>query len=266
MTEVVNETEETPEVTTEVTETVEVPLPEFEEMSLAGMVLGKARTLYNQLTELATKLNAVGNVGELLSVAVKESTDEKVLELRAKIETANQYILDWTKEAEGIVKPTLEIPSDDEVKAQEEAYKALLSQVKMFDGVFITEVKPTYPELDIYAYLGELPKAKRGGSSGAKAGQGEGTSRPRVSEIAVSLDNGETYTKVEKDGKSSFTTLAAWLKKETGEVVGATDFHEAWAEATGIKNWADAPTNSEFGYSVTDAKSKTHQFLVRVTK
>jgi len=256
----VNEENATPEVK-------EVVLPEFEETSLAGMVLGKARDLFSQLTKLATKLNAVGNVGELLSEAVKESEDEKVVELKAKIDKAHNLINEWTKEAEAIVKPTLEIPSEDEVKAQEEAYKALVSQVKMFDGVFSTEVKPTHPDLNIYAYLGDIPKAKRAGISGAKAGQGEGTSRPRVDEIAVSLDNGATYTKVEKDGKSSFTTLAQWVKKETGEVVGATDFHEAWFEQNGnVKDWTSLPTNTEFSYSVTDSKSKTHQFMVRVTK
>lgn len=254
------ETTEAP--TTEATEPVKnIPaLESFTDLPMVEMVVTRAKGLMEQLKAVASKLSSAGNVGELLSEAIKTSDNETVVKNRQLIEKANEKILEWTKEMEAVVKPTLSVPSDEELKALDESYKALVSNVKTFDTVFTGEVKATYPDLNLYDYVGELPKGRRG-STGAKSGQGEGSSRPRVSEVAVSTDNGATFSKVEKDGKSTFSVLTQWLKKETGETVGASDLHEAWFEAYKIKEWNDAPEQSTFNYSL-----KGKDYFIRVTK
>ena len=261
-------TTETVEPSTEVVaaeETKTVPAVDTLPEGLAQLVVMKAETLMPKIKAVTAKINAAGNIGELLSEAIKSSDDPKVKENLQKMEKANQALINWQNEIEAIVKPTLSVPSDEEIKAAEEEYKSLVSNVKTLDTVFTGEVGSLYPELSIYDYVGELPKGKRS-STGAKAGQGEGSSRPRVSEVAVSTDNGTTYSKVEKDGKSTFSTLVAWIKKETGESISASDLHEAWFEQNGnVKAWTDLPEQTTFNYSLgTGEKAKS--FFVRVTK
>jgi hypothetical protein len=258
----------TPEA--EVTEPETKVIPSLDDLggdvSLAGLIVNKAKGVKAALDKVASQLKSAGNVGDLLSEALKSSDNETVIDRLKKIELANQKILEWTKEAEDIVKPTLNVPTEDELKALEESYKGFASQIKTFDTVFVNEVKATYPDLTIYDYVGDLPKGRRG-STGAKTGQGEGSSRPRVNEVAVSTDNGETYNKVTNEkGSSTFSALVAWVKKETGVMVSASDFHEAWYDAYQITEWSAAPEQSSFGYSVTSEDQKTHQFMVRVTK
>jgi hypothetical protein len=253
-------------VAPEVTDAPAVPeknVPPVETLpeGLAQMVVIKAEQKMTELKSVAAKVNAAGNIGELLSEAVKNSEDAEVKKRRAMIEKANEAIINWTKEIEAVVKPTLQIPSDEEIKAAEESYKALVSNIKTLDTVFTGETSALYPDLTIYDYVGELPKGKRS-STGAKSGQGEGSSRPRVSEVAVSVDNGSTYSKVEKDGKSTFSVLVAWLKKETGESISASDLHEAWFAQNGnVKDWNSLPEQTTFNYSLKDKS-----FFVRVTK
>lgn len=253
----------TTEVATPEAEVTEKAIPAIDTLpeGMAQLAVAKAETLMTQLKTVSATINAANNMGDLLSEAIKNSADPKVKEHLARIEKANEAILNWTKEVEAIVKPTLSVPTDEEIKAAEEKYKALVSNVKTMDTVFTGEVADLYPNLSIYDYVGELPKGRRN-STGAKAGQGEGSSRPRVTEIAVSVDNGETYTKVEKDGKSTFSVLTQWLKKETGETVGASDLHEAWFEQNGnVKDWNSLPEQSTFNYSLKDKS-----YFVRVTK
>jgi hypothetical protein len=236
-------------------------LDSFTDAPMVSLVVTKAQALVDKLKGVAAKVNAAGNIGELLSEAIKQSEDPEVKQALARIEKANEAILNWQKEIEAKVKPTLAIPSDEEIKAAEEEYKNLVSNVKTLDSMFTMEVGANHPELNIYDYVGELPKAKRS-ASGAKSGQGEGSSRPRVSEIAVSTDNGQSYTKVEKDGKSTFSVLTQWLKKETGETIGASDLHEAWFGQNGdVKDWNVLPEQTTFNYSLKDKS-----YFIRVTK
>jgi hypothetical protein len=248
----------------ETTESVVPPLEQLgSEDDLAAIAVKRARAAHEKLTEVTGKLNASGNVGQLLSEALQNSEDSEVQELLRKVEKAQEAINSWTKAAEDKVKPTLKIPSEDETKALEDQYKTYVSQLKTFDTVFTNEVKADYPELSIYDYVGDIPKARKsGGTTGAKAGQGEGTSRPRVKEIAVSTDNGNSYSRVEnKDGKSTFSTLVMWFKKETDESISASDLHEAWTEQNGGKDWNKLPEQTTFAYSLAGTN-----YFVRVTR
>lgn len=257
------ETVETPaEVTSTEVEVTEAPKPDPDSLGeFAGLVVAKAEGVMAKLKAVSAQLQAAGNIGDLLDEAIKNSTDEKVKANLQKIDKANEMLIAWQKEIEEIVKPTLAVPSDEEVAAMDAAYKGFVSNIKTLDTVFTTEVGATYPNLNLYSYVGDIPKGRKG-ATGAKTGQGEGMSRPRVSEIAVSVDNGQTYSKVEKDGKSTFSVLTGWLKKETGETVGATDLHEAWFEQNGkVTDWTTLPEQTTFNYSLKDKS-----FFIRVTK
>lgn len=254
-------------VTPENTEApAEKVLPAVETLGdMASIVVTRSQQVKSELDKVATRLDSVGDVGKLLSEALKESDNAEVKEFMRKVAKAHEAINEWTKAAEDIVKPTLSIPSDEEVKALDESYKGFISQLKTFDTVFTNEVKAAYPDLSLYDYVGDLPKGRRGSTGGAKAGQGEGTSRPRVSEVAVSTDNGESYNKVvNAAGKSTFSALSQWIKKDSdGKIdVGASDLHEPWLEQNGgVKDWTDLPTQTTFNYS---AEGKS--YFIRVTK
>jgi hypothetical protein len=241
------------------------PVPDKSKLSvLAQALLGTAEGKYAEIKAVADKQAKVGNVGELLSDAITNSTDKQVVELRAKREKAAAAILAFDKAMEEIVKPTLSIPTDEELAQMDTTYKTLASELNTFNGVFVNEVKKDHPEITLFDYTGELPGKRRG----AKAGQGSGTSRPRVTSVEYTTDkNGEEgWKKAEKDGKSTFSHLSLAIKGETGETHGAGDFHKAWTESLGITDWTDAPEVSKFAYSVTDKNSKTHQYWVRVTR
>lgn len=236
-----------------------------EELSVLAQALVKsAAEKATEIKTVADKQNSVGDVGKLLSEAIESSENDEVKALRVKRERAAKAMLEMDKRMEEIVKPTLSIPTDEEIAQLDIQYKALASQLNTFNTVFTTEISANYPNLTLFDYVGELPKGRKG----AKAGQGTGTSRPRVSSVEVTEDkNGEDgYIKVEKDGKSTFSHLAVWLKGKTGESVSAGDFHGSWTEQNGKSDWTELPEVSKFNFSVTDKEGKTHQFWVRVTK
>lgn len=238
-----------------------------DEDDLAPLIVRRATKAYATLTEVAAKQEAGSNVGQLMSEALKSSDNTEVQTLMGRVAKAHDAINGWIKAAEDLVRPTLSIPSEEELKALDESYKALVSKIKTFDNVFTSEVKEAHPELTIYDYIGELPKSKRGGSTGAKTGQGEGSSRPRVSSVEVSTDNGQTYEKISnKDGKSTFSALVQWIKKETGESVGASDLHEPWLSQNGQKEWSDLPEVTTFNYSLPVKGKESVSYFIRVSK
>jgi hypothetical protein len=258
-------TETAPEQTTEAPVTEAKAVPAKESLSvLAGALLQSAEAKYAEIKAVADKQAKVGNVGELLSEAIANSEDAKVKELRTKRERASKAILEMDKAMEEIVKPTLSIPTDEELSEMDTTYKTLASELNTFNTVFATEIGKTHPNITLFDYVGELPGKRRG----AKQGQGSGTSRPRVKSVEYTTDkNGEQgWKKAEKDGKSTFSHLSLAIKSETGETHGAGDFHKAWTESLSITDWTDAPEVSKFAYSVTDKDDKTHQYWVRVTR
>lgn len=237
---------------------------------LSNALLSAAEPKMEQLQKIAAKQAAVGDVGKLLTEAISSSTDEDVTKRRAAVEKANEAILRLTKEMEELVKPTLTIPSDEELTEMDLQYKVLASEVNSFNQAFQVETSKVFEGLSVFDYLGELPGKRRG----AKAGQGTGTIRPRVSKIEYTTDvNGDEFKSAERNGKSTFSVLSQIIKDETGEVIGAGDFSEAWASAYDKKpqDWQDLPEVSEFVYSVTVPNtegdgSTTHQYKIRVTR
>lgn len=255
----------TPPADANAPEVTEKPKVAVEDLGfLAGAVVKQSEERMNSLKAIADKQAKVGDVGKLLSEAIAASEDPEVKKLLAVVEKANQAINRATKEAEARVKPTLSIPSEDELKAMDTEYKTLSSELNALNIVFVNEVQKTYPDLTLFDYVGELPGKRRG----AKAGQGSGMARPRVNSVEFTQDtNGEKdYVKVEKDGKSTFSLLSAAILKETGETVSAGDFHEEWTKQNGVKDWTELPEVSKFTYSVTDKAQKTTTYWVRVTR
>ena len=240
-------------------------LPSPESLNpLASVLLERAQEVYGTLKGVAEKQAKVGDVGKLLSEGIESSTDPEVIKRRQAVEKANAAIIKFTKEMEEMVKPTLSIPTEQELADMDTEYKTLSSQLNTFAQVFNTEVQKDHPELTLFDYTGEIPGKRRG----AKAGQGQGTSRPRLSSVEYTHDkNGaEGWKKAEKDGKSSFSHLVLAIKSETGESISAGDLHEAWTSQNGKSDWTDLPEVSTFAYSVTDKEGKTHDYMVRATK
>lgn len=231
---------------------------------LAQALVQEATGKAAELKAVADKQAKVGDVGQLLTEAIASSDDVKVKEMRTKREKAAAAILQLDKAMEEIVKPTLNIPTEAELTAMDTEYKNLASALNTFNTVFLTTVGKDHPEATLFDYVGELPGKRRG----AKAGQGQGISRPRVTSVEYTTDlNGEEGWKVAgKDGKSTFSHLAMAIKSETGETISASDFSDAWTSHLGIKDWTDASEVSTFPYSLTDKASKTHQYMVRVTR
>lgn len=255
-----------PQVTDE-NKPAEKAVPERASLSpMAKMILDQIEGRFSRAKEIAAQQEKVGDVGKLLTEAIESSTDKKVVELRKKVEEANQFILDASKAMEKIVKPTLNVPSDEELAKQEEEYKALANEINTYGGVFHEEVKREHPELSVFDYYGQLPGKKRG----AKSGQGQGTSRPRVNKIEYTEDQkGEQGWKTaEKDGKSTFSVLSQVIKSATDNAVdvSARDFHEAWTDQNGKKDWSELPDVTTFVYTATGPNDKRYSWTVRVTK
>lgn len=230
---------------------------------MAGQILNLVESRFTRVTEIATEQDKVGDVGKLLSEAIEASTDKKVIELRKKVNEANEFILKAQKSMEETVKPTLNVPSDEEIAKLEEEYKTLASEINTYNGVFTMETRNVKADLTVFDYFGQLPGKKKG----AKAGQGQGTSRPRVQKIEYTQDvKGEQGWKdaVNAEGKSTFSVLAQALKKDSdGKVdIVAADFHTAWTDQNGKKDWSDLPDVTTFVYQADDS----HRWHVRVTK
>lgn len=254
----------TPEATPEAQNTPSVPARDTLDV-LSQTLLTVAEPKMAELTKIAAKQASVGNVGKALAEAIEASTDEDVVKRRAAMEKANEALIRLQKECEELVKPTLDLPSDEALNEMDLQYKVLASELNSFNGAFQVETSKVFEGLSIFDYLGELPGKRRG----AKAGQGTGTIRPRVTSIEYRNTPGSgEFTKAEKNGKSTFSILSQVIKDETGEVIGAGDFSEAWTQQNGTKveDWATLSETSTFVYSLTDSEGKTHEYEVRVTK
>lgn len=230
---------------------------------LSQALLSATEPKMAELKKIADKQAAVGNVGKALSEAIESSDNEDVVKRRNAMEKANEALIRLQKECEELVKPTLDLPSDEELTEMDLQYKVLASEINSFNAAFQVETSKVFEGLSVYDYLGEMPGKRRG----AKAGQGTGTARPRVKSIEYRNTPGSgEFTKAEKNDKSTFSILSSIIKDETSEVIGAGDFHDAWISQVGVKDWNDAPEVSTFVYSLTDGEGKTHQYEVRVTK
>lgn len=231
---------------------------------LAQMLVQTATQKMDELKSVSAKQNAAGDVGKLLTEAIESSEDDEVVKFRERIEKAHEAINQMTKAMEDKVRPSLSIPTDEELAELDSSYKTLASELNSFNQVFSSEVGKSGLELTIFDYVGEIPGKRRG----VKAGQGTGTARPRVTSVEYTQDvNGaEGWVKAEKDGKSSFSNLIQAIYKETKESLSASDLHEAWLSQNSLKEWTDAPEVSKFTYSLTDGEGKTHQYWIRVTR
>jgi len=252
-------------------EATESTLPARESLDvLSQALLSAAEPKMGELQKIAERQAKVGDIGKLVSEAVEQSTDEEVVKRRNAVAKAHEAIIKFTKEMEELVKPTLTIPSDEELDLMESQYKVLASELNSFNGAFQVETSKAYEGLSIFDYLGEMPGKRRG----AKTGQGTGSVRPRVQTIEYTKDvNSDDYTKAELNGKSTFSVLSQILKGETGAVITAGDFAEAWTGAYDKKpvDWAELPEVSEFVYSFStdDGEGKgltNHQYKIRVTR
>lgn len=264
------ETAVAPEETTEteaVEESKQPALPEDKLPPLNQSLLSAAREIYGRVEAIVTKQNSVGDVGKMLSEAIEASEDPEIVKMRERIEKANKVINDTLKMAEEKVKPTLKIPSEEELAALETDRKEQSQSFQAFANAFDVELtrSKVAEKVTLTDYTGSLPGKRRG----AKPGSGAGTSRPRLKSVEYTTDlNGEKgWTRVGDDKSSTFTHLLQSIKKETGAVLSAQDLHEEWMKQnSGADDWTDLPEVSTFAYSVTGKDNKSTVYHIRATK
>lgn len=262
-------TENTAENTAQ--DATEAVLPDRETLDvLSQALLSAAEPKMSELKQIAEQQAKTGDIGKFISDAIESSEDPEVIRRRDAIRKAHEAIVKFTKEAEELVKPTLNVPSDEELEAMDNKYKVLASELNSFNQSFQIETSKAFEGLTIFDYLGELPGKRRG----AKAGQGTGSVRPRVKSIEFTKDvNSDDYTKAEKNGKDTFSVLAMVIREETGVVVSAGDFAEAWTAQYDKKpeQWQDLPEVTEFVYSFSSENENgegltNHTWKIRVTR
>lgn len=251
----------------EQTET-ETPKPDRSTLSeMANMALDRVKPDFDKAFGIAEKLNSQVNVNEMLSEAIEKSEDAEVVKIRKMVEELDKKRLAAVKAMEDKVRPTLDVLSDEDVAKLEAEYKEAASNISTYNSLFELETLRAGKQYTVYDFLGQLPGKRRG----AKAGQGEGTKRPRVSKIEITTDvKGEDGWKVvaNNEGKSTFGVLAQFIKSATngGVDLSASDYSDAWVSQNGGKDWQDINDQSTFIVSATDDKDKSHKWNVRVTK
>lgn len=255
--------------TSEVTPEVKQPAIKLEDLPdlNKGLILASGPAV-EKANKIAEQLNTVGDRGKLISEAVEGSTDKRVIALRDKMEAAMKAFNEAEAAAQKIVVPTLNIPTEEEVAKLETAHKEAIAGLNSFAGAFAVELKTKGVEANVtlFDYLDLVVQRKRG----AKTGQGEGTSRPRVESVEYTHDlSGESgwQKATNAKGESNFSAFLAVIKKETGESLSAVDLHEAWYKTVGVSDWRDANEQTTFSYSVTPkGKKEPVQYMIRVTK
>ena len=239
---------------------------------LAQAILSAAEGVFSELKAVADEQAKSGNTGQIITDAIKTSEVPEVVAIRKRLEKLNDQLLEAQTKAEELVRPTLDIPSDERLKELDTQYKEKASQMNAYAQVFTNEVMrddniPDDAKITLYTYTGELPGRKRG----ARPGQGAGTFRPRLKSVEYTMDlTGEKgWVKVGDDESSTLTNMATVIKSETKVPTAASDLYPAWVSANGLPetgDWNELNTVTDFVYSVTDEKQKTHQYKIRVTK
>jgi len=242
---------------------------------LAQALLAAASPTHGAIAKLVEQLSRGDNMGQLLSEAMAASEVPEVKALREKIKKAHDNINKWTEDAEAIVKPTLNVPSEEDQKKLDSEYKAKVQEFNGYDLVFKNEIGKSeelsdFSDLSLATFLGDVPRRK--GKAASTAGA-SGISRPRVTSVEYGFGtNAESveYKKVGDEDSSTFTHLAVELKKNiSGYSVAASDFYPAWMTQNGLTengDWRSLPALTTFAWSATDDKGKTHNIWVRVVK
>jgi hypothetical protein len=257
----VTDTENTNAPAAENTEPERKVIPAEELPELLKLVLQQISAQHAKASELSKRVNAASGdgIGELLSELRENSTNPEVVALRDKVARAHEVILAATNKMDEILKPELNVPSEEEVETFKSELKDLTKQIKVGSDMFDYTAKSQGVEADITDYLKPLPGMRK--SSGKVAT--EGLRRPRVKTVEVAKGaNSTNFTKVAgEDGKSTFSHLVKYFKDNTKESVPTTELHKAWFTANGTEDFDAIPEVSTFVYSVNG-----ESYTVRITK
>ena len=102
-------------------------VPELTELPFLGQALVEnAAPTFKAYGELVTKLNAGDNVDAMVKDAVANSTEDEVVKLRATIDRAEKAAAKAREQAEALVKPTLEVPTDEQIAEATTKLKGLM--------------------------------------------------------------------------------------------------------------------------------------------
>lgn len=213
---------------TSATEATETPkgtplfdaIPEALKVALAPLLADYLAT--NERAHAARNVarSAGDGLNEVIADLINTSDDPRIVELRTTIEANKAKIAAAeakVKEQEAALfsvgaelAPKPEVSQDDANKAFADVKAELNVKAKALDG-FFPGVLAEHLEANNISIAGGLRTSKGAGATGIK--------RPRLASATV-----DGVPIVDKDGKTSFTLIAAALKKQH---IGATDFTAA---------------------------------------
>jgi hypothetical protein len=196
----------------------------------------QANALIKQNNEIANKVRNAGNAKALVSEFREsgETTDETVLEYRAKREKALEALMQWENKIDAyLVESGLVSVEPVDVEALTAEWRKQADVIKSIRG-FVNAIAGK-DGLDNLIEVVGLPGTRATGSGGAT-----GVRRPRFTSIAyadaLDAENWTTVEKTEGEGadakvKTNLSMLALELSKG-GHKVGSADLQSAlWAEA-----------------------------------
>lgn len=240
-------------------------------------LLGAALTqVGEQITEyngIAAKINSYGNTrAELKAIRDENETDDPIiLEYRATVEKLLAALAESEKNADAHIfsKGLISVEPID-VDALTESAKELSSQIKA-----------SLKALALFGASDEDLKAlpEQDGIKGDRkvSVSATGVKRPRVTLLAYSVDNGETYTESFKDVPQddgsvkrtvNFTNLAADLSKALKVKVDSSEIRDAAFSAHGSDDLTTLNGEVlEYAFSVVanDAEKSVKNVMIRVT-
>ena len=168
------------------------------------------QTLNAQIAEanaVADAVNSADNPAAVVAEVLKTSDAPEIVAYRDWLDKANSAILAKMSEAEAFAKANLIPAGDVDVEAETAKFKAQDATIKALINALsqVTGGETALPNLAERKTVKGVSKS----GSGARAGQGEGTKRPRISKIVV--DGTDVFETVGDRTVANLTTLHKWL-------------------------------------------------------
>ena len=245
-----------------------LPLESLDELSQM-VVLRAQKNAESYLSVKSRVDSATEGAAALMTELIDKSEDEEIVQRRERIQKANDAINRMQAEMEDMVRPQLNIPSEEQITAlKDEAakqHKAFKQLADLFNSqADVAGLKKENDEpVTIWDYVKPLPGMRKSTGSTSTAGT-TNIRRPRVKKVEVAKglnpQNGD-YKRVGDAEKSTFSHLVKWIREQYKENVETPDLHKAWFKAVSTEDFDNIPEVSTFSYSV-----KGNTFWVRITK
>lgn len=210
------------------------------------------QTLNAQIAEanaVADAVNSADNPAAVVAEVLKTSDAPEIVAYREWLDKANSAILAKMSEAEAFAKANLIPAGDVDIEAETAKFKAQDATIKALINA-LSKVPGGETALPNLTERKMVKGVSKGG--GARAGQGEGTKRPRISKIVV--DGVDVFETVGDRTVANLTTLHKWLASRYGKNVAVPSVKDMQVHLFGAAGTEDLSTLNgkpvEFALSV----------------